>query len=259
VPEGDSVAGHARRLGPLLVGEAVVGVRGTAPSLRRWSGEILDAQVTGIRTVGKHLTIDLDTGYSIRVHLGMSGRWAVLDRGREPHGSARLVLTTASHHVVCHSAPTVEVGRTALIEQKLAELGPDLLGEFDEAEYLRRARKLPDLAISAVVLDQRVLAGIGNVYKSEILFLQRIHPDTPVSSLSDDDLLALADGSRRLLRANVGRRRSTTGSSAPGGESWVYGRSGKPCRRCGSAIAAEERDGRITYWCPTCQPQTRPR
>jgi endonuclease-8 len=109
--------------------------------------------------------------------------------------------------------------------------------------------------MARLVLNQRVLAGIGNVYKSELLFLERIHPDTPVRVVGDDQLVALARRAHKLLSVNVGRPRSTTGS-LPGQEreSWVYGRAGKPCRRCGLAIEEESRDGRVTYWCPGCQP-----
>lgn len=252
MPEGDSVAGHARRLESVLVGRIITTVAGTSPSLRRGSGQILDATATAIRTVGKHLIIDFDTGYSIRVHLGMSGRWVVLDRSRLPHGSARLVLSTQTHHVACHSA-TVDVGRTESIDNQVSHLGPDVLGEFEEEEFLARARMLPGTAMAALLVDQRVLAGIGNVYKSELLFLEGIHPDTPTASASDDQLLALARRAQKLLAANIGRVRSTTGARAREQEMWVYGRAGKPCRRCGTAIIEEERQDRVTYWCPTCQ------
>lgn len=255
MPEGDTVAGHARRLRQVLVGNAITGVAGTSPSPRQRADVILGATVTGIRTIGKHLIVELDTGYSIRVHLGMSGRWVVLDRTRVAHGSARLVLTTATHHVVCHAAPTVEVGKTRAVDAGVSHLGPDLLGEFDEQEFLRRSRKVPDATMARLVLNQRVLAGIGNVYKSELLFLERIHPDTPVRAVGDDQLVALARRAHKLLSVNVGRPRSTTGSlPGQGRESWVYGRAGKPCRRCGLAIEEESRDGRVTYWCPGCQP-----
>lgn len=254
MPEGDSVAGHARLLKPVLVGETVTEVAGTSRSLRTRSSRVLDAVVHDVRTVGKNLVIDLSTGYSIRVHLGMSGRWRVTGVESPAHGSARLVLATATRRVACFGAPTVDVDRTPTIDAELALLGPDLLGDFDGAEFLRRARAVADGAIASLLLDQRVVAGIGNVYKSELLFLERIHPTRAVSSIPDDELLAVAHRARRLLAANVGPgRRVTTGSKAPGQETWVYGRGGRPCRRCGASIEWDHQGERVTYWCPECQ------
>lgn len=255
MPEGDSVAGHAELLRPVLVGRRVEAVSGTAPSVRVNSSRILDANVVAVRTVGKHLVVDLSTGYSIRVHLGMPGRWRVSGLGSTPGGSARLVLTTASHHAACYSAPTIEVDRTPSIDAHLARLGPDLLGDFDAGEFIRRARLVPDGPVAELLLNQRVLAGVGNVYKSEVLFLEGLNPATAVSTLDDETLASLAGRAERLLSANVGSGpRSTTGRRGPGRELWVYGRGGRPCRRCGSSIAQDSSGDRVTYWCPTCQP-----
>ncbi len=256
MPEGDSVAGHAERLHPVLAGRRIQSVAGTAPSVRANSRRILDATVDDVRTVGKHLIVDLSTGYSIRVHLGMSGRWAISPLGKPPHGSARLVLSTPSHHAACYGAPTVAAGRTPVIEAEVAELGPDLLGEFDTEEFVRRARLLGgDRPIAPLLLDQGVIAGIGNVYKSELLFMEGIHPDTPVADIAADGLRSLAMRARRLMTANVGPGpRSTTGARGPGRELWVYGRRGRPCRRCGTAILQRNIGDRVTYWCPVCQP-----
>lgn len=255
MPEGDSVAGHAERLRPVLAGQKVTGVGGTASSVRTNSTRILDATVSGIRTRGKNLLIDLSTGYSIRVHLGMPGRWQVIAADRNPAGSARLVLTTERGSVVCHSAPTVEVDRARAIDARVAGLGPDLLGEFDEDEFIRRARTRGENAMAQMLLDQRVLAGIGNVYKSELLFLEGIHPKALVQQIDDERLRSIVERARKLLRSNVGPGvRSTTGSRVRGREMWVYGRAGQPCRRCGTAIERDRDGERVTYWCPTCQP-----
>lgn len=255
MPEGDSVAGHAEMLAPVLVGRRITEVGGTSPSLRRGSGHVLDATVEEVRTVGKNLIVDLSGGYSIRVHLGMTGRWLVIPSAATPAGSARLVLGTGSHRVACFAAPNVTVDRTRVIDAGLERLGPDLLGDFDEEQFLGRVRLLAVHAIGEVLLDQRVLAGIGNVYKSETLFLERVHPWAPVEALEDATLLALARRAGRLLAANVGRsRRSTTGRRGIGTETWVYGRAGKPCRRCGSRIEQLRQGDRVTYWCPACQP-----
>jgi endonuclease-8 len=254
MPEGDSVAGDAQRLRPILVGRKIVSVGGTAPSVRSNSHRILDETVDDVRTIGKHLMVDLSSGWSIRVHLGMPGYWRITRGEERPHGSARLVLTTATHHAACFGAPTVDVGRTSVVDDAVASLGPDLLGEFDEREFLRRARRVPERAMAEVMVDQRVIAGIGNVYKSELLFLEGVHPRTTVSEVTDEALLAIASRARRLLAANVGpRARSTTGSRARGQETWVYGRAGRPCRRCATRIEQTRDGGRITYWCPVCQ------
>lgn len=255
MPEGDSVAGHAEMLRGVLLGEVIEEVGGSAPSLRSNSARVLGATVERIRTVGKNLVIDLSTGYSLRVHLGMSGRWGVVALDSSVPGSARLSIATANHRVICHAAPTVEVARTPAVDSMLGSLGPDLLGEFDEEEFLRRARAHASRSISTVLLDQTVLSGIGNVYKSELLFLEGIHPESPASRVSDTRLLSIADRARRLLAVNVGRgRRVTTGSPVPGRETWVYGRVGRPCRRCGTPIERKTLHERITFWCPRCQP-----
>lgn len=254
MPEGDTVAGHARRLAPVLVGKDVERVAGSSSSLRANSRRVTGRRVEAVRPVGKNLVIEISGGYSILIHLGMSGRWLVLDASSPVPGEARLALSTATQHVVCLAAPTVILDRSPRIERRLSSLGPDLAGdEWDDTEFLRRARTRDDRRVSALLLDQRVAAGIGNVYKSELLFLERIHPDTVVGDLSDEALIALGRRARRLLQANVGRHRSTTGERTPGRETWVYGRQGKACRRCGSAIEAGRRQERVTYWCPGCQ------
>jgi len=208
-----------------------------------------------VRTVGKHLVVDLSTRFSIRVHLGMPGRWRVTPLETPPGGSARLVLTTATHHAACYSAPTIVVDRTPAIDAYLSRLGPDLLADFDAGEFIRRARLVPDDSVADLLLNQRVLAGIGNVYKSEVLFLERLNPTTAVSVIDDEKLASLARRAGSLLSANVGSGpRTTTGRSGRGQELWVYGRGGRPCRRCGTPIAQDTGGERVTYWCPTCQP-----
>lgn len=254
MPEGDSVAGHASRLRPILVGSEITDVGGSAPAVRANSLRILDATVQGIRTVGKNLLIDLSGGYSIRVHLGMSGRWRVVPRGGQIPGSARLVLSTGGPIAVCSAARTVEVDRTPAIDAGLSRLGPDPLGDFDPEEFIRRARTQNSTAVGDVLLNQRVISGIGNVYKSELLFLAGLDPHKPVDEVSDDHLRDIGADAVRLMAANAGfASRTTTGSRAPDRETWVYGRPGRPCRRCGTAIEMDRQGDRVTYWCPSCQ------
>jgi len=254
VPEGDSIAGDAARLRPVLVGKRIEAVAGTSPGVRANSARLLDATVDTIRTVGKHLVVDFSSGYSLHVHLGMSGRWDVAERGRGPHGSARVVLVTGTHLAACYSAPSIEVDRTGAIDRALMSLGPDVVPGLDADEFVRRARLRGDRPIAATLLDQRVLSGVGNVYKSELLFLAGIHPWTVTAEVTNEQLRELAGQAHRLVSANVGQKRTTTGSSRRGQETWVYGQAGHSCARCGSRIEFDRLDGRVTYWCPACQP-----
>lgn len=259
MPEGDSYTFAARRVRPLLAGRRVTGVEGSSPSVRRRSEAILDQVVASVRTRGKNLLIDLDSGMSVRIHLGMSGRVLTTPTGSVPsggRGATRLALTTDLGKVWVLGAPTVEVERRRVIDHALERLGPDLLGaDFDMEAYLARAGLHPQEAtLSEFLLDQRVMAGVGNEYKSEILFLEGLAPDRRVGSLAPDELRRLAKRARALLLPNADRAvRSTSGR--PNGALWVYGRAGLPCRRCHTAIAENwiGAPPRVTYWCQACQ------
>lgn len=175
-------------------------------------------------------------------------------------GSVRLDLTTEAGRVLVASAPLVEIERTHVIDAGLRRLGADVLADpFDWEVYLdRTARVEPDRPLTDVLLDQRVLAGVGNEYKNEILFLERLHPLLPFGSLGEADLRALAGRAVRLMRPNSkAGRRVTTGNRTPGMETWVYGRGGRPCRRCRVPILSDHLGSppRITFWCPSCQPR----
>jgi endonuclease VIII len=258
VPEGDSYTRAAARARPYLVGREVTAVEGSARSVRRHSRSILGRRVDDIRTRGKHLLFDMDSGLTIHVHLGMPGRVRT-GRGSlsaRDRGPLRLGLSTEAGSVWVLSAPTVEVARREEIEGRLERLGPDLLAEeFDWDKFRLRAGRYPDdRTVSDFLLDQRVMAGVGNEYKCEVLFLEKILPNRRMSEVDSAAREALAHRARRLLLPNARRAvRSTTGRPDEG--AWVYGRNGLPCRRCRTAIE-EEWVGdppRITYWCPTCQ------
>lgn len=257
MPEGDSVAGHARKLGALLGTDRLVAIDGTAPSVRKNASRLLQGTFDSVRTHGKNLVVDFDHGWSILVHLGMTGRWRFLPSSRPAPGAARLVLSTETRHAACLGAPTVEVARTPAVERQLQALGPDLLHpDFNTTDFVERARRVPEHAIGELLLNQKVVAGIGNVYKSELLYMFRLHPETPSRLVPDETLVDLASRATRLLKANIGPRpRSTTGDHAPGRTTWVYGRAGKPCRRCATPIRSETIGDRVTYWCPSCQPE----
>jgi endonuclease VIII len=255
VPEGDSIANDARRLEPVLVGKRVESVYAIAGSVRRHATRIAGRSVLGVRTRGKNLLVDFEGGYSLRVHLAMNGRWQVLSANRPIPGPAKVALTTATHHAVCFAAPTVEVDRTPAIDRRLQELGPDLLDtEFDVSAAVARARTFDGEPLGRVLLDQRVTAGIGNVYKSEVAFLAGVHPHAPLRSITDEKLVAIYEKAQKLLAVNVGPgRRTTTGNRSRGAETWVYGREGKACRRCSSRIVMGRLDDRVSYWCSGCQ------
>lgn len=255
MPEGDSVARAADRIRPVLAGQVLREVGGTASAVRRHAVRLRNRRVQAVRTLGKHLVIDVQGGWSVHVHLGMSGSWIVRKAGPVP-GRARLVLGTDRGTATCLDAPTVEVDRTAAIDASLGELGPDVLADdFDPTVVAGRVAST-DRPVADVLLDQRVMAGVGNEYKAELLFRLGWHPLRPSSTLGQDDWERAAALAARLVGANVGSpTRSTTGDRAPGRETWVYGRTGKPCRRCATAIeqAWLGSPARVTYWCPTCQ------
>jgi len=274
MPEGDSYTRVADRLRPVLV-ERVIQAADGFPSVRKWASRLVGHPVTAIRTHGKHLLIDVSSGVSVHVWLGMSGRFEIRDRQGvtsavvddrrrgerrwDGPGAIRLLLQTSRHDAICRSAPTVEVERTRVIDLQLERLGPDVLADaFDWETYRDRVSKVPpDRRLADFLLDQRVLAGVGNEYKNEIMFLEGLHPETPVGALDPSRLDGLAERARRLMAPNALRSgRVTTGLRGHSLESWVFERTGRPCRRCRTAIVAGHIGDpfpRITYWCPTCQ------
>jgi endonuclease VIII len=273
MPEGDTLHRTADGLRPYLVGRPVTSARAGGPGALPQVGRVVGAKVTGVEAVGKNLLIRFDNGLEVRTHLRMNGSWHRYrpgERWRRPAGRARLVLEVPGAVAVCFDAPVVELFETRAEAQHptLARLGPDLLSPgFDPdgaAEALRRLRNpaRAGQAIAEALVDQRALAGIGNVYKSEVLFIERVDPWARVGELPDETLGQMIATSRRLLLANADRRRGpervTTGGdrAAAGQPLWVYDRAGRPCRRCGTPIE-RGRQGtslpRLTFWCPRCQ------
>ena len=197
--------------------------------------------------------------------LGIANRSSVLIATLDLTGRANVVLETTESVAVAFDTPVVELLTDAGLRrsQPLRELGPDLLGpDFDAGEALRRLRERDAMELGNALLDQRAAAGIGNVVKSEVAFLERLDPWTSVGLYSDDELLAALATARRVLRANTGGgARNTTGSRNRGAALWVYGRAGRPCRRCGTIIRTGRQGelARTTYWCPRCQAPPTPR
>ena len=259
MPEGDTIWQSADRLGPVLIGNPVRQVSGSHPAVRREGRRIVGCHVTDVRAVGKHPLVDVDRGWTLRTHLGMSGVWHVYPTGarwRRSPGAARVVLRTDDHEVVCFAAPTVQLGPTDRVLASIDHLGPDLMAADVDVDEVANDAAGHTGTVSDLLLDQSVMSGIGNVYKSEVLFLEGLDPAMQAASLERDQVMAAVDRARRLLAAN--RRpgpRVTTGSTRLGHELWVYGREGRPCRRCGSPISAAwlGDPARITYWCSTCQ------
>ena len=273
MPEGDTLHRTADGLRPYLVGRAIVAARAAGPGAVPRVGRIVGATVTDVAAVGKNLLVRFDNGLELRTHLRMTGSWHRYrpgERWRRPPSRARLVLEVPGAVAVCFDAPVVELLeiRAESLHPPLAGLGPDLLdpawGPDLAAEALRRLRDpaRAGRAIGEAIVDQRALAGIGNVYKSEVLFIERVDPWARVDELPDVTLDALVATARGLLVANADRRagpeRVTTGRAraAAGQPLWVYDRAGRPCRRCGTPIG-RRRQGtelpRLTFWCPRCQ------
>ena len=266
MPEGDTIYRTAEVLRAALRDRKITGARAQPrPGLRRVPdlSRLVGATVSSVEARGKHLLIGFDNGLTMRSHLRMSGSWHRYrpgERWRRPAHEASAILETAQAVAVAFNTPVVELLTDADLRRSrsLNELGPDLLGTtFDADEALSRLRDRAAEELANALLDQRAAAGIGNVYKSEVSFLEGLDPWASVAEFTDDELRAALRTARRLLRANTGGgARVTTGSPVRGGGLWVYGRAGRPCRRCGTSIEVKRQGelARLTYWCPRCQP-----
>jgi len=275
LPEGDTIFRAARTLHRVLAGKEVTRFESVYPALTRIADDhpIVGRTIESVSARGKHLLIAFSGDLILRTHMRMNGSWHIYPAGarwQRPARDMRVLVGTCDAVAVGFNVPIAELltARDLARHKEVQALGPDLLAEdtpFDRAEAIRRLRGRGRDAIADALLNQRVVAGIGNVFKSEILFLAGIDPFTPVSALSNAALDRLVDISRAQLAANVMSRsqtlspavgRRTTRSLDPREKLWVYGRSGKPCRRCGTAIRSKKTGlhARLTYWCAACQP-----
>ena len=253
MPEGDTIHRLANAMSPRLVGARLERVEMEQREVLR------ERVVTSVEAKGKHLLIGLGDLY-LRTHLGLHGSWHRYPRGvpwKRPVWQASLVLRTADDTFVCFNANDVDCIKSSrlALHRSLRTLGPDLLGPTIDVEVIvNRARALaPFEPLANVLLVQRIASGIGNVYKSEVLFLTRHSPAARLSELSDDAVADIYRVARDQLLANVDRAIRTTTETHP--RLWVYGRSRQPCLRCQSPIAfARMGRSRSTYWCPRCQP-----
>jgi endonuclease-8 len=262
MPEGDTVWRAAKRMHEALAGDVLTTSDFRVPRLA--TTDLTGRHVLEVAPRGKHLLTRLDGGLTVHTHFEMDGTWRVFDGGARWSGGAtheiRIVLGTHRHVAVGYRIPVIDLVETDRESDLVGHLGPDLLDtDFDSKEALRRLATAPDVGIADALLDQRNLAGIGNVYKSEVLFLSGIDPWKRTADVPD--LSKVVDLARRLMIANRDREtRMTTGVRRPGEQTWVYGRAARPCRRCGTAITrrmqGEPGHERVTFWCPTCQPAT---
>lgn len=266
MPEGDSLYRFAGRLRAALEGRRIEAARSHGPGPVPRVERIVGATCTGVRSVGKNLIISFDNGLALRGHLRMYGDWHIYTPGEHwtlPERSARLVLEVPGAVVVNFHAPVIELIEERALEyhRPVSALGPDLLDDaFDAGEALRRFRspERTELTIGDAIMDQRAMAGVGNIWKHETLFRCGMNPWRQVKDLDDATLRSIIDKARELLLQSVGkaggdgataiRRRPTM---------YVYNRAGQPCRRCGTRILSARQgiDIRFTAWCPKCQPE----
>ena len=259
MPEGDSIHAAARRIGAALVGNEIESIEAPQPrhALDRWPQRLAGRSVRGVDARGKHLFLRFEGDLTVHSHLRMGGWWGVFRRGERWRRSPRrawLVIRTPEHEVVQFDGPVLELmseGRTRF-DQRIAALGPDILADdFDPRAVLPRLRADDHTrGVGDAVLDQRNLAGVGNIWKSESCFAARVDPWRRLEAAPDDELLAVLDAARSLMRESL-----DNGGWMPRERLAVFDRAGLPCRVCGAAIRARGQgdDNRTTYWCPDCQ------
>ncbi|MBX7446691.1 DNA glycosylase [Mycolicibacterium sp. 3033] len=249
MPEGDTVFRTANKLRTALEGKVLTRCDVRVP---RFAAVDLSGQtVDEVLSRGKHLFIRVGAA-SIHSHLKMDGAW-IIGRVRAPAYKIRIVLETAESRASGIDLGVLEVLDRATDMTAVEHLGPDLLGEDWSAQTAAaNLMEDPDRPLAEALLDQRVMAGVGNVFANELCFVFGLLPGTAVAQLPDP--VRMATRAQQMLWANRLRiNRTTTGNTRPGQDVWVYGRAGLPCRRCGTRIETDKGGDRVTYWCPTCQ------
>jgi endonuclease-8 len=281
LPEGDTIYRAARTLNRALAGRTITRFESVFPRLTRVDHDrpLPGRTIERVEARGKQLLIWFSGDLVLRTHMRMHGSWHIYrpgERWQRPRGEMRIVIGTAEYEAVAFTVPVAEFTTEEELarEPAVRDLGPDLLADdFDADDAVGRIAALAeidtDIMIADALLDQRVIAGIGNIFKSETLFAARVNPFTRVAALSRDELCTIVATGRRLMRANVAEtheglatyaaRRRTTTLDQPTARLWVYARAGRPCRRCGTSISrrAQGPHARPTYWCVRCQPTTR--
>jgi endonuclease-8 len=264
MPEGDTVWLAGRRLDRALAGATLLRTDFRVPALA--TVDLSGREVAEVVSRGKHLLTRIGPDVTLHTHVRMDGTWHLYRPGAARRGGpdrqVRVVLETADWHAVGDRLPVVELLPRAEEARAVGHLGPDILGEsFDRAEAVRRLAADPGRELGQALLDQRNLAGIGNLYKSETCFVVGLSPWTPVGAVPD--LGRVVDVAARLLQANKDTvAQVTTGNPRRGEQHWVFERAGRPCRRCRGPVATATQGDppyeRIAYWCPRCQPGPAP-
>jgi endonuclease-8 len=265
MPEGDTIHRTAATLSTWLGGRVVTAAR-AAPQARVEIGTIVGATITTVTAVGKHLLMECSgpSGrWTLRTHQRMTGSWHVYPAGvpwQRPPRQARLVIEAGDRIAVLFNAPVIELTPGGRLGADIDHLGPDILGaDLDVDAIVARARAGdPSTAIGELLLDQRVASGIGNIYRCESMFLERVDPFGATGDLTDAALRALIIRAHRLMSANLAPRPSADGGRDVGrgaGRSWVHRRAGRPCLRCDAPIRSQPQgtQARVVYWCPRCQ------
>jgi endonuclease VIII len=254
MPEGDTIFRAARTLNEALAGRTVTHFESVFVRIARADDDLImrGRTIERVDARGKHLLMWFSGDLVLRTHMRMHGVWHLYRpeaRWRRPHCDMRIVIGTSEYHAVAFNVPVAELIRADELEcsPALRNLGPDILAEeFDAADAARRIATTPEIDIAEALLNQQAVAGIGNIFKCEALYASALDPFIRVADLSHEDIARVVERARRLMRASVAGRRMVFS---------VYGRGGRPCRRCGATIARRKGgdEARVTYWCPRCQ------
>jgi endonuclease VIII len=275
MPEGDTIFRAARTLSRALAGKTVTGFKTVLPKLSRIDEDhpITGRTIEFVQSSGKWMSIHFSGDLVLLTHMRMNGSWHIYrpeERWQRPRGDMRIVIETPDFLAVGFNIPVAEFhSEKSLAERSgVSRLGSDILAaEFDPLAAATALRSAPHLGVGEALLQQSLIAGLGNVYKSEVCFACSLNPFRLVSSLTDSELECLIRTAHKFIRANVtdasgsgmvtytGFRR-TTGRANAADRLWVYARAGQPCRRCGTPVerTRQDSDARVTFWCPRCQP-----
>ncbi len=262
MPEGDTIHRAARTLHTALAGRVITRFETVLPQLARVDEDapLAGRTVDSVEAAGKNLLMHFSGDLHLRTHMRMHGSWHIYkpgERWRRRRDDMRIVLETSEWVAVAFNVPVAEFYDER--QEDLRKLGPDFIAaDFDADEAKRRIRERADTEIAEALLNQRVVSGIGNEFKSEILFIARMNPFAKVRDVTDEQLDNILKIARKVMVANVEKRsmqRVTTFSLNARQSQYVFGRGNKPCRRCGTPIAyaKQGKDVRGTYWCPRCQ------
>jgi endonuclease-8 len=279
MPEGDTIFRTARALNRAIGGRVVTGFETTLAPLARVNDDapLVGRTVEHVEARGKWCLIFFSGDLILLTHMRMSGSWHIYktgERWQAPRSAMRIVITCGDIQAIAFNVPVAEFHTARSLERSahVSELGADVLSptyRIDEAVHALRdyGRAHPDAEIGDLLLNQRVIAGIGNIYKSETLFAAQVNPFRRVQTVSDRELERIAEIAQRYMKTSVAEaesegtppptgNRGTTGGTGPGARRWVYRRQGQECRRCGAVIEMRRQGvgARSTYWCPSCQP-----